>query len=86
MESTWKVAADRPKDAIRRNLQTPNQKNNPKHKKPRLKVATFHQPKVATKKFSKQKQKNHNPKTAKPNQKPNQQHPTFFRYFQPSSA
>jgi hypothetical protein len=57
--------AANPKVGSRKKVQALNHKSNPKHKKPSLKVATFHQTKVATKKIS-NKQKNHkNQKTAK---------------------
>ncbi len=37
-----------PKVATRKKIQIPNQKSNPKHKEPSVKVATYATPKVAT--------------------------------------
>jgi hypothetical protein len=42
------TASTQEKVATPKSLQNPNQKNNPKHKEPRLKVATFTSTKVAT--------------------------------------
>jgi hypothetical protein len=50
--STWsqhgKSQPAQEKVATRNRVQALNQKSNPKHKKPQLKVATFTKPKVAT--------------------------------------